>query len=358
MPNNFRLILAVAFACLVATMACADGRSDRSPTTSPTATAAVGDGTSTPGALTAERTIELGREVAALVGSGDADSLWNRLDGAFQTEIGSKGDFAATLSTLEQSYGVQGARLSEEAERLDGVHLYQAMYRYGEMGGTITIFVAFRDNEQIEGLALDPAGPAATNYLDYETKTLLALPFSGEWFVFWGGRTQEQNYHVIAPDQRFAYDIVISREGKTHIGDGIRNEDYYCYGQALLSPAAGTVVEVIEGVDDNVPGELNPAQTTGNTIVIDHGNGEFSVMAHFKKGSIVVEDGDAVTKGQELGLCGNSGNSSEPHLHYHLQDGPVLFDAAGLPAFFNDYVADGEPVERGEPVRGQTISSP
>ena len=67
--------------------------------------------------------------------------------------------------------------------------------------------------------------------------------------------------------------------------------------------------------------------------------------------------GDRVKPGQFLGSCGNSGNTSEPHIHYHLQDRPG-FDPAhaeGLPAQFRSYLADGKPVERGEPVKGQVI---
>lgn len=71
-----------------------------------------------------------------------------------------------------------------------------------------------------------------------------------------------------------------------------------------------------------------------------------------------MQEGASVEEGQLLGLCGNSGNSSEPHLHYQLQDDASRFQAKGLPAFFNDYVADGEPVDRGEPVRGQTVGNP
>ena len=71
--------------------------------------------------------------------------------------------------------------------------------------------------------------------------------------------------------------------------------------------------------------------------------------------SVRVKPDQLVAEGDTLGLCGNSGNSSEPHLHYHLQNGPAFGAADGLPAFFNDYVADDKPVARGEPVRGQAI---
>lgn len=67
--------------------------------------------------------------------------------------------------------------------------------------------------------------------------------------------------------------------------------------------------------------------------------------------------GDKVKRGDLVGRCGNSGNSSEPHLHYHLQNGPHFGQAEGLPAQFRNYVADGKKIERGELVKGQHISS-
>jgi murein DD-endopeptidase MepM/ murein hydrolase activator NlpD len=117
------------------------------------------------------------------------------------------------------------------------------------------------------------------------------------------------------------------------------------------------VTEVVDTVPDNIPGEMNEDAPAGNHVVVDHGNGEHSVLAHLRLGSVTVEEGDRVETGQRLGACGNSGRSSEPHLPYHLQTGSVFGEGIGLPAPFDDYVADGEPVERGEPIRDQVIRS-
>ena len=103
---------------------------------------------------------------------------------------------------------------------------------------------------------------------------------------------------------------------------------------------------------------MNARQPVGNHIVIDHGNGEFSFLAHLRRGSLAIEVGQRVEAGARLGLCGNSGNSSEPHLHYHLQDTGVLHEGRGLPAQFRGYLADGAPVERGEPLKGQRVRMP
>lgn len=133
--------------------------------------------------------------------------------------------------------------------------------------------------------------------------------------------------------------------------------DYYCFGRKVIAPSAGPVVSVENGVDDNVPGAMNPGQPMGNHVIIDNDNGEFFFSAHFKKGSVTVRPGDALKAGDLLGLTGNSGNSSEPHVHYHLQDTANLGKSRGLPAFFMDYTADGRPVSRGEPVKGQIIEA-
>lgn len=164
-----------------------------------------------------------------------------------------------------------------------------------------------------------------------------------------------RNQHAGTRDQRFAYDLLIMKEGSTHAGEGKRNEDYHCFGRPILAPGAGTVIAVESQIEDNTPGRMNREQPLGNHVIVDHGNGEFSLLAHLQQGTVAVNAGDRVNPGQLLGRCGNSGNSSEPHLHYHLQNGPKPFDADGLPAQFLDYLADGRPVERGEPVRGQTI---
>ena len=99
---------------------------------------------------------------------------------------------------------------------------------------------------------------------------------------------------------------------------------------------------------------MDRANPVGNHVVIDHG-GEFSFLAHLRQGSVSVKAGDRVSAGQPLGRCGNSGNTTMPHLHYHLQTTAVFAQGAGLPAQFNDYRADGQRVARGEPQRGEHL---
>jgi hypothetical protein len=215
-------------------------------------------------------------------------------------------------------------------------------------------------NDLARRLAALTKRPAPSEFIGYQTQTGLHLPFAGEWYVYWGGRSLVQNRHAVARDQRFAYDLLILARrcrGQSYRGTGGSNTDYYCFGQPIYAPADGLVVKTENELPDNTPGEMNPKAVLGNYVILDHGSGEFSFFAHFRRDTVAVRSGDRVRSGQLLAQCGNSGNSSEPHLHYHLQNTPVPFQGDGLPAFFVEYVADGSPIARGEPAARQTVRS-
>lgn len=225
--------------------------------------------------------------------------------------------------------------------------------------GTFDMELTLDSRGLIAGVLFKP--PVATEPAPEKQQTPLSLPFKGRWLVFWGGDTRELNQHHDVPNQRFAFDLLgVGEGGKTQQGDRTRNEDYYAFGREVLAPADGTVIEVIEGVRDNRPGSLNPYSAVGNCVVIRHREDEVSVLAHFKQGSIVVKAGDKVKRGQLLGQCGNSGNSSEPHIHYQLQNSPVLQDGLGIKCVFQKVVVtqDGKTETRTEfsPVKGEIIS--
>ena len=195
-------------------------------------------------------------------------------------------------------------------------------------------------------------------YLNYQTKTDLELPFEEEWYVFNGGKTHLEGAHHFTTHgggERYAYDFLIVIDRRITAGDGSKNEDHYCFGKRLNAPGAGKVLEIENNIEDNRPGDKNNDQPGGNYIIIDHLNGETSIMAHLKKGSVIVSVGDTVIKGQEVGKAGNSGSSSAPHLHYQLQGSSGLLNELGLPAQFLNYYEDSVFVERGEPVRGETV---
>ena len=227
--------------------------------------------------------------------------------------------------------------------------------------GKMDLLVAVDVDGKIAGLRMSPPPtPKPKNTSRNQTK--MALPLKGEWFVFWGGDTATQNYHQDAPNQRFAFDIVkFDANGKSHKGDGRKNEDYYAFGQEIVASADGVVSYVVDGIHDNVPGEMNRMFVPGNVVIIKHADGEYSLFAHFKQNSIRVKLGDKVTKGQTLGLCGNSGNSSEAHLHFQVQNTPFFSDEASMKVFFEKVtVKSGGKTETKtdySPVKGEIVSN-
>jgi hypothetical protein len=180
------------------------------------------------------------------------------------------------------------------------------------------------------------------------------LPFDGPITVGWGGGTPEVNYHVVAPDQRWAYDLLVSRDGRTFKGEGTDLFDYHCYDMPIRSPADGVVIVASDGDPDMTPGELGGGSTAfGNHIIMKVAEGEFLFLAHLKPGSVAVRQGDIVKAGQVVGRVGNSGNTSEPHLHIHLQDTPEKHLGEGIPMPFSRYrIVGGGRVERGIPTGG------
>lgn len=121
----------------------------------------------------------------------------------------------------------------------------------------------------------------------------------------------------------------------TFTGDGKRNEDYLAFGAPLLAVADGTVTAVVSGLDEAVPQVVTPDQAFeelgGNHIIIDIGDGHFAFYAHMTPGSASVKVGDKVTRGQVIGRLGNSGNTTEAHLHFHMSRGPVPLSSNNVP---------------------------
>lgn len=196
----------------------------------------------------------------------------------------------------------------------------------------------------------------------YEQSTDLRLPFDGEWTVVNGSHEKAHSHSWGIYGQRYAYDFVVTDEtARTHEGDGSRAEQYHCWDRPILAPAAGVVVEASDGHRDypKAGGRMDPLQRDirGNYVVLDHGDGEYSVLAHLREGSLLVAEGDRVERGQRLGRCGNSGNSSEPHLHYHVQDRRSFYSGMGLPVAFADVEVDGGPGTERERLPRAAISA-
>ena len=89
-------------------------------------------------------------------------------------------------------------------------------------GQTWSVAATVAPDGTLAGFLVTPAGEAPSTFLNYKTKAHARLPFAGTWTVFWGGRSIKDNYHAAYPDQRFAYDIVMMKDGKTHPGNGAK----------------------------------------------------------------------------------------------------------------------------------------
>jgi hypothetical protein len=208
--------------------------------------------------------------------------------------------------------------------------------------------------------ARDAGRAAETPMIDYEPRTRLRLPFAGEWIVFWGGRTIEENYHAAYPHQRFALDLIPAADSarvfRAAQGEPMDLTDFACFGAPILAPASGLVVTAIDTVPDNPVGQFHPTSELGNHLVIDHSSSEYSLFAHLRRHSLRASVGDRVLEGDVIAECGNSGRTTAPHLHYDLRNSPEMERGTfSLPARFHDYVADGFPVGSGALSRWQRI---
>ncbi len=171
---------------------------------------------------------------------------------------------------------------------------------------------------------------------------VLAPPFEGRWKALIGGPDPGSNHHLIASDQRFAYDFV--RVGGPSLGS------------TIVAPVAGRVVSVCDGRIDHPASfrVIEDPMPLGNHVAIDSGHGVV-FLCHLQNGSICVQLDDVIVAGTPVGRCGNSGRTSRPHLHIHAQDLPVYaFNRArGIPIAFSG--REGAEVPRaGSSVMGLT----
>ena len=252
-------------------------------------------------------------------------------------------------STLVDEASYQNLRSAGHTE------YFRISHFSGYESGTVTMNWAMdRRGSSLGGFIMPTPEVETSEYDNYEPKTHLRLPFDGEWTVLQGGRRAHENDQLFQTPLRFACDFVVTKNGLSFSGRGTRNSDHFAYGLPIVAPGSGRVIAAVDTFPENTPLHPPPGHRPGNFVVIDHGNSEYSVLAHLKRGSMRVARGDSVTIGQKIGECGNNGFSTEPHLHYQLQimprpGGPVV------PTVFHDYWVGGVFVERGEPRKGEHI---
>jgi hypothetical protein len=190
------------------------------------------------------------------------------------------------------------------------------------------------------------------------SKTAFRFPLRGDWFAA-VGPTMHTAHRWALPEE-FAYDIAKLGQGNlSHRGSGTQFRDYYGYGAPVLAAADGVVVATASDQSENAAMLRRPDESleaygarvqeaqggflsrgargiAGNFVVIDHENGEYSLYAHLQPGSVKVRAGERIAVGTPLGKLGSSGNSTEPHLHFQVCDGPDPLTCAGIPVQFQD----------------------
>ena len=170
----------------------------------------------------------------------------------------------------------------------------------------------------------------------------MSLPFEGFWTVINGGLDIQSSHSWNLITQRYAYDLIITnKDGKKYDADASKAENYYAFGQDVLAPADGMVIKVQNNIRDYAyagTGSINlrTRDMRGNYVIIRHADNLYSLIAHLKQNSCIVKPGDYVKRGQMIAKCGNSGHSTEPHIHFHLQDHPNFYLAVGLPILFKN----------------------
>jgi hypothetical protein len=208
-----------------------------------------------------------------------------------------------------------------------------------------------------------PATPVAQTYTVASIAVgtnlpVISQPLAGKGWVALNGCCEAASAHrstglpvngALHFAQRFAIDwMKLDAEGRLVHGDPSDVHNYVGYGADVLAVADGTIVGMLDTLGDQKPGSLPDPKTIniqnvdGNHVVLDLGNGVYAFYAHLQKGSISVAIGDKVKRGQVLGKLGNTGNTSAPHLHFHLMDGPSVLGSSGIPYVIDSFDYDGQ----------------
>jgi len=220
----------------------------------------------------------------------------------------------------------------------------------------------------------------------YEQANSYIFPVKRTWFVAVSGDASTAHRWVLL--EEFALDLgQVDIKGKTYRKSGLTVEDYYCFNQDVVAVADGEVVFIQNGLpDDNALLKQmdesdeaynarlamvqlkflkeNPYHAAGNYIVLRHSGNEYSHYAHLKQGSIKIKKGDQVKQGQVIGAVGHSGNSTEPHLHFSINNGMDFLTSVSLPIAFSNikifaredqiYLHSGDIVQTKEIPQNQT----
>ena len=265
------------------------------------------------------------------------DEIYNQCHATFQDMVSNEqsNELAKSFNANVQNY--------ELFNKSTIAHYHQYVWLDNRQEKAIQ--VTMDSSNIIHSLLIKPYVVFPESDKKYSQNTYI-MPIKEEWFVFWGGVNEFVNYHYAYEGQRYAYDLVIMKNDSTFKDSPNVNENYYAFNKEVTAPADGKVIKVVNHLEENIPGEMYEMEPAGNVIIIEHTNHEYSMVAHLKKNSCLVQQGDTVKQGDVIALCGNSGNSSEAHIHFQVMDAPDFLNCQSLRIRF----ADGL-----EPIQGDVV---
>jgi len=289
-----------------------------------------------------------------LINMGQWDCLLTRVD-VLSADAAAKSLESADGAKLEGMMARPGVKAPEKARLAPGgegiVYVWVTLEKASDVPAAIRHRLKVKIGDYPEELSVDSVAlPVST------AVATISSPLRGDHWLAGNGPSNSSGHRraLIPIDaraaiaQRFAIDWVkLGNEGQTYHDDKLDNKNYYAYGVDALAVADGVVTEVKDGIPQNVPGENSRAvpitleTVGGNHVILDIGGGNFAFYAHLQPGSLRVKLGDKVRRGQVVGLVGNSGNSTEPHLHFHISNGSSPLGSEGLPYALPSFEVEG-----------------
>jgi hypothetical protein len=224
---------------------------------------------------------------------------------------------------------------------------------------------------------------------ELDAPVVVEFPLRGEWSVERTPAYRIPSHGTDVLGQRYAYDLVRTDHGRGfHLHPagslrlaliGGRTREFYGWGQPVYAAIDGVVLEAVDGVPEHqwlhvvreswsvvrntlafMRRGLDAARLAGNHVIVGR-DGTYALYAHLAPESVAVTEGQRVHAGEVIGRVGHTGNSTAPHLHFHLMDSPDPLEAKGVPCAFAAYLVerDGQwqRVERDIPKRRERIRS-
>jgi Peptidase family M23 len=286
---------------------------------------------------------------------GNWDCLLTRLD-VMTGDPGTKPIASYSTTELEEMIARPGQTVAEKEKVAPGafavVYIWLNFDKAEDVPAKISHRIAMKIGDYPEGLTLDGV-PVSVKRAPV---VVISPPLRGQnWAAANGPSNTSLHRRVLLPvngrlyiSQRFAIDWVeMNPDGKTYQGDSTDNKNYRAYGAEILAAADGVVTQTKDGIPQNIPNKPPVVPITletigGNHVITEIGDGLYAFYAHMQPGSLRVKVGDKVRRGQVLGLLGNSGNSTEPHLHFHICNANSELACEGLPYAFAEYELEGK----------------